>query len=284
MPCGCSSRSSAAARTSTTSWPIAWPARRHAELLRRNGREAAGPRPAHPAGARHQARASRSSPPPTCSSASRSRCPAKSVRISSRSSSRPRCRATPATRSGPRRTPDPEVARLLRLNGRRGDDPRGPGPSGPGVAAGGPAVLSSLRSLPDLLRRRARRCTRVLGPSTRCWPCPSRPGPSPSPGWPACRRADRSSWPYRPRPTPSAWPTTWPPSWATTRSSCSRRGRRCPSSGSARASRPWAGGCARSGASRGSPSVEPPRRGHRGAGAGAGAAPRAPRRARSSRS
>ena len=29
------------------------------------------------------------------------------------------------------------------------------------------------------------------------------------------------------------------------RSSCSRRGRRCPSSGSARASRPWAGGCAR---------------------------------------
>ena len=47
----------------------------------------------------------------------------------------------------------------------------------------------------------------------------------------------------RPRPTPTAWPTTCGPSSATTRSTSSRPGRRCPSSGSARASRPWAGGC-----------------------------------------
>ncbi len=121
-------------------------------------------------------------------------------------------------------------------------------PSGPSSAAptdgtdlpAGPAgVLAPL--LPLLRSDRPSPACTACGPGW--WPSPSRPEPSPWPGWPRPRGGGRLWWRCRPTSKPNGWLTIWPPSSAPTRSRCARRGRPCRSSGSAPASRPWAGAC-----------------------------------------
>ena len=68
------------------------------------------------------------------------------------------------------------------------------------MAAHRPAPAAPRRPRPGRSARAARRA---------CWPCPSRPGPSPSPALARAQpSAARSSSPCRPPPRPSAWPTT----------------------------------------------------------------------------
>ena len=105
-------------------------------------------------------------------------------------------------------------------------------------------------------------------------------------GWPRLPAGARPSWPSRPTPRPSGWPTTSTAFLGPRPGRRSARpGRRCRSSGSAPASRPWAAGCGPCGgcaaARRGHPERLPP--GSGGAGPGAAPAARAPRRGRRAR-
>ena len=180
---------------------------------------------------------------------------------------------------------DPEVARLLRLNGREETIHAERARQALALLQAAPPVLSALRPLPDLLRDEPA-LTRVLGRSSAVLavPEPARAVTVAGLARLSSRRPIVVAVPDHdrrraPRPRPRRVPRR------RRRSSSSRPGRRCRSSGSARASRRWAAGCARCGACAGRPATRPSRAGgDRGAGPGARAAARPARRATSSRS
>ena len=122
-----------------------------AELLRRNGTRGARPRPPHPARARHQAgravrthrRDARALPDPVAAEVGPDLFP---IIIEAE------VQGDAGYEKWAEKESDPEVARLLRLNGREETIHAERARAGPGAAAGGPTVLSALRSLPALLR------------------------------------------------------------------------------------------------------------------------------------
>ncbi len=111
------------------------------------------------------------------------------------------------------------------------------------VALAPPCAWKTSRSCCARSRRSPRRSVIRTGSS----PSPRRGAPSASPRSPSSPGAGHSSWPRRPVPTPASCTTTCASTCPTARSSCSRRGRPCRSSGSARAWRRWAAGSRSSG-------------------------------------